>query len=445
MVTTSNLGILNNLGIVDFTGSAATFSPSVPMDELIPTGTTDFSQNYGTNGRTCFTCHAFDDGWTLSTDVVQEAFQNNSTVASNDDLNPIFRTNDGANSPNADVSTPAARVAAYSMLYNRAVIRVGLPMPPNAEFTLTAVDDPYGFASAAELSLFRRPLPAQNLRFESDIMWDGRETVPCSPVSLALSNQANDATTGHAAASAPLPVSVRTAIVDFEKTLFAAQATDFLAGPLDADGALGGPVNLATLPFYVGMNDSAGGNPDAGAFTQNVFTLFDAWASLPAGAPNAAARAAIVSGQKIFNTRTFTVTGVRGLNDDLGQASVQATCSTCHDTPNIGNNSAAHRYDIGVSDASQRTPDLPLYTLTNNQTGEVIQTTDPGRALISGKWKDVGRFKVPSLRNLASRFPFLHNGSAPMIKDALTYHDTRFNIGLSASETSDLLAFLQAL
>ena len=35
-------------------------------------------------------------------------------------------------------------------------------------------DDPYGHASATQLSLFRRPLPTTNLRFLSTINWDGR-------------------------------------------------------------------------------------------------------------------------------------------------------------------------------------------------------------------------------------------------------------------------------
>ena len=46
----------------------------------------------------------------------------------------------------------------------RGVIRVGIPVPPDAEFDLVAVDAPYGYASATELSLFRRPLPSTNLR-----------------------------------------------------------------------------------------------------------------------------------------------------------------------------------------------------------------------------------------------------------------------------------------
>ena len=76
-----------------------------------------------------------------------------------DGLDPIFRTVDGSNSPKADVSTVKARREAFSMLLNKGVIRIGLPIPAGAEFSLVGVDDPYGYASASELSLFRRPLP----------------------------------------------------------------------------------------------------------------------------------------------------------------------------------------------------------------------------------------------------------------------------------------------
>jgi hypothetical protein len=46
---------------------------------------------------------------------------------------------------------------------------------------------------------------------------------------------------------------------------------------------------------------------------------------------------------------------------------------------------------------------MPLYTLRNKTTGELTQVTDPGRALIDGKWSHIGRFKGPMLRDLARR------------------------------------------
>ncbi|MGE5192780.1 MAG: hypothetical protein ACM3U2_09775, partial [Deltaproteobacteria bacterium] len=134
--------------------------------------TNPFFMSLGTNGRACITCHVPSTSWTISPEEVQQRFKKTQG------LDPIFRTNDGSNSPLADVSTPASRAAAYSMLLTKGVIRVGLPMPAGAEFVLLDVDDPYGFASAAQLSLFRRPLPSTNLRFLTGVMWDGRESYP---------------------------------------------------------------------------------------------------------------------------------------------------------------------------------------------------------------------------------------------------------------------------
>jgi cytochrome c peroxidase len=90
-------------------------------------------------------------------------------------------------------------------------------------------------------------------------------------------------------------------------------------------------------------------------------------------------------------------------------------------------------------------PFLPVYTLRNIATGEMVETTDPGRALITGKWSDLNRFKGPILRGLASRAPYFHNGAAATLEEVVEFYDTRFNIGLTLHEKSDLVAFLKAL
>ena len=101
--------------------------------------------------------------------------------------------------------------------------------------------------------------------------------------------------------------------------------------------------------------------------------------------------------------------------------------------------------NIGVADASRRTPDMPLYTLRNKATNETVQTTDPGRALLTGKWKDIGRFKGPTLRSLASRPPYFHDGSAKNLKAVVDFYNERFAIGLTDREKADLAAFLASL
>ena len=71
--------------------------------------------------------------------------------------------------------------------------------------------------------------------------------------------------------------------------------------------------------------------------------------------------------------------------------------------------------------------------------------TDPGRAMISGKCKDIGRFKGPILRGLASRAPYFHNGTAATLMDVLNFYDQRFGIGFTEQQKTDLVNFLNTL
>jgi len=421
----------NLFGFVDPTGIVRTYNVNGATDFDNP-----FFQSLGTNGRSCGSCHRPADGWTIVPSHVQARFE----ATGGDD--PIFRTNDGSNSPTADVTTVEARRSAYSMLLTRGLIRVGIGVPANAEFELIDVDDPYGYASATELSLFRRPLPATNLRFLATVMWDGRETFPGESVHFDLSDQANGATLGHAAGVNPLTPAQRDEIVRFETGLVTAQSTDNTAGVLNAQGAGGGPVTLSHQPFYIGINDVL-----SPGFSPRVFTIFDPWQHLSSSArgPYTDRREAVARGQDIFNTRAFTIAKVRGVNDRLGVAALPGTCTTCHDTPNVGNHSTSLPLDLGLTAAAVRTPEMPLYTFRNKMTGELVQTTDPGRALITGKWNHMSLFKGPILRGLAARPPYFHNGFAATLADVVEFYDRRFDIGLSAEEKSDLVAFLDAL
>ena len=434
-------------------GAAATFSTAGKVDLTGP-----FFQSLGTNGRACVSCHQPATGWTITPRNVQARFD----VTGGTD--PVFHTNDGSNSPHADVSTLEARRAAYSMMLSKALIRVGIGIPANAEFVLDAVDDPYGHASASDLSLFRRPLPSTNLRFLSTLMWDGRETFrdPASQdcilgtsncfasMHFDLADQSNAATTAHAEAAQALTSAQREAIVAFEMTLFTAQVFDVEAGDLAARQALGGPRYLSKQGFYFGINDVVSGDYRTGAlFNPTVFKLYDAWNTLDRSGVDtgvAEARRAVARGETLFNSKPIMITGVKGLNDDLSVPLLQGTCTTCHDTPHAGNHPIPAPLDIGLTDASRRTPDLPLYTLRHTLPPfETIQTTDPGRAMITGKWKDIGRFKGPILRAVATRAPYFHNGSAKDLDALVDFYDQRFEIGLSIDEKADLVAFLSSL
>jgi cytochrome c peroxidase len=427
-----------------FSDSSGTVQTFYAAGASVDTSGAFFSAPTGgnANGRSCVSCHVPATGWTIAPSELQARF------AATDGLDPVFRTNDGSNSPDADVSTVAARQSAYSMLLAKGLIRVHMPIPANAEFTLTGVDDPYGHASAADLSLFRRPLPTTNVSFLSTVMWDGRETVKGQSVDADLLTQANDATTGHAMAP-PLTAAQQRQIVDLEEALFTAQTLDNNARELTAKHALGGPQNLANQPFHVGINDPLGKDPVTSdpPFTPVVFNPYDAWNNVPGGGTDGV-RASVARGQAIFNSRPISISNVGGLNSaptDPISGTFNGTCTTCHDTPNVGDHSVPAPLNIGIADASRRTADLPLYTFTNNTTGDTTQTTDPGRALVTGKWADIGKFKGPILRGLAARPPYFHNGSAATLDDAVNFYNNRFALGLSAQEHADLVAFLQTL
>ena len=410
-----------------------------------------FFTSIGTNGRSCSTCHVASSAWTISPNEVFARFIR--TLG----RDPIFHSFDGTNSPNADQSNLFARFRASSMLLNKGLIRVGIGIPAKAEFTLDAVDDPYGFASATELSLFRRPMPTTNLRFLTGVMWDIREFTPLTgtlPTGFAsmtgaqnrdnlmfdLLHQANDATRGHARSDRDLTGEEATAIVDFENSVTTAQILDFKAGWLDEDGATAGPANLALQNFYVTINDVLGADHFGSPFSTSVMTMFDGWT----GSHNRH-RAQIARGAVLFNTKPIEIVAVNGLNDALHLPVIHGFCTTCHDSPNVGNHSVALPINIGLTDASRRTPDMPLYTLKNKVTGVTLQTTDPGRALQTGKWQDIGKFKGPVMHGVAARAPYFHNGLAANLKEVVNFYNTRFNVGITDAESDDLVAFLKTL
>jgi len=379
-----------------------------------------FFAKLGSNDRSCASCHDAADGWSVTPAHLQQRF--NDTQGTD----PIFRTVDGANCPSDDVSTFAAATSAYSQLLNHGLIRMTLPVPANAEFSIVAINDPYQCpeTTATSPALYRRPLPSTNLKFLNGIMWDGREP--------DLKTQALDATLVHTQPSGPPTDAQLQQIVNFESSLFTAQSVDSLAGSLTAQGANGGPVFLSTQPFSAGINSGTGFDP-------NAFTLYTNWAT--ASGSNAAAQQAVARGEMLFNTFPILISVVPGFNDVLGQPQVFGTCTTCHNTPNVGGSSSSAMMNIGAGAA---VADLPLYTLQCDDGSQVV-VADPGRAMVTGKCADIGKFKVPSMRGLAARAPYFHNGAADTLMDLVNFYDQRFNMLLSAEQKADLVTFMNTL
>jgi cytochrome c peroxidase len=394
----------------DATGVVQSVSTAASLDPAML-----FVKNLGTNGRACSSCHAPSDGWGLAATTAGALFESSAGQ------DPLFRPADGAVSPLADVSTLEARRAAYAMLRSRGLIRVGMALPAGAEFVIEGVDDPYGFATPTQLSLFRRPLPATNLSFLSTVTWDGRETSGGLALHYDLAHQANGVTPAFQQGAEALTPDQQSAIVNFEISTFTAQVQDSQAGALSSPGVAGGARPLAD-PSVAGH----GGPPG--------FALFNAWSRpTPPVDPVTDARLAVAVGQDLFNNKKF---GVQGF-----------TCSTCHDVRNVGSSSTMQFFDVGVASGivRPRDPALPLYTLRCLTTNTVVRTTDPGRALITGRCADIGRFKVPTLRGLAARAPYFHDGSAATLREVVLFYNDVFQMGLRSAQADALVAFLLAL
>ena len=436
-------------------GTVTTANPNGKLQSYQSGGTTitannAFFQSLGTNGRSCFSCHRPQDDWSIS------AADANARFKATNGKDPIFTPSDGATNPTDDLSSIEAMKRAYQLLLGQGLIRIARPMPSEEllQFSITSVSDPYGCntdpnlglssSASGTVSIYRRPLPATNLKFDSTLMWDGREP--------NLASQAIDATIVHAQSTTPLDDAELNQMVGFESGIFTAQAKA-MALDLSSNGAMGGPVALSMQRFFVGINNPFGANPMSTPFDPHIFNLFEAWAT-PIKTGSKAVRElrqSIERGEQIFNTRIFTISGVAGLNDVLGQASITGTCGTCHDTPNLGSRSVDGTLDIGTSDPSRVAPALPLPAFTIHcdkgpLKGQAFFTFNPGRALITGKCEDIGKVKVPVLRGLAARAPYFHNGSAADIPAVVNFYQRRFfTFSLNAQEQTDLTNFLNSL
>lgn len=434
-------------------GVEASYSAQGRLDVSGP-----FFQSLGTNGRSCGTCHTPDSAFGLSVANVQTRY----LLTHGKD--PLFSPIDGSTCPTGPVDN--------SLLVKSGLIRVGLDLSTSGssipQFTITAVEDPYGCAIAPkssgqqEVSVYRRPLPSTNLKFLSAVMWDGRESVfPLNNeqsfsanLTADLTQQAFDATMGHAqAAHAPSADQLKK-IVAFEMSLNSAQLADFRAGDLSRR-AQGGPRFLASQEYYPGINDSLGGDPEGDAFNANAFTLFSAFQN-----SRNEAQASIARGEQIFNTQPLTISNVPGLT--TGDEQIMGTCSTCHDSPNVGDHSFPLPLDVGSSHSLEyesdpniiaaleelHPPKVPVFELVCTQgplAGNTYYTSDPGKALISGQCSDISRIKGPVLRGLAARAPYFHNGSAANLQELVNFYDRRFQIGLTPLQMRDLIHFLQSL
>jgi hypothetical protein len=230
-------------------------------------------------------------------------------------------------------------------------------------------------------------------------MADGREP--------DLRAQAITAILVHEQAKAPPAAETLRQIVDFETQVYAAQSADIRGGLLnEKDGPVAlGPQNLAS-----GKTGSLAG-----------VLSFDIWKK-PKSAPDLGLqrefRASVARGSEVF----------------------AVNCAVCHTAK------TTRWMDIGTTNqpVAKESPELPLFRITCD-TGRVVYTQDPGRALISGKCADVGAIVLQQLRGLAARAPYFSNGSARTLREVVEFYEKRHDVRYTEQEKQDLVNFLRVL
>lgn len=130
-------------------------------------------------------------------------------------------------------------------------------------------------------------------------------------------------------------------------------------------------------------------------------------------------------------------------------------CAECHESFNLSGPVVVAPEN--QAPASRRAPlvfhNIGLYDDDGNGG---YPTADRGLIDVTGRAGDMGRFRAPTLRNIAVTAPYMHDGSLPTL-DAVVSHYARGGKSspfrsdrvrgflLSASERADVVAFLESL
>lgn len=140
----------------------------------------------------------------------------------------------------------------------------------------------------------------------------------------------------------------------------------------------------------------------------------------------------------------------------------RARCATCHV---IGDSSALftdhqfHSLSVGLRKVAGRLDEITTQLVRERQEGKSLDATilseddvaELGRFAVTLRPADIGKFRTPSLRNVALTAPYMHDGSVPNLEAAvqMELYSRGVNPGkpiiLTPAEKADLVLFLGTL
>ncbi|MEZ4450796.1 MAG: hypothetical protein R3B09_15045 [Nannocystaceae bacterium] len=362
------------------------------------------------NGRTCFTCHRGpDQQFGLPTPPLSDTIPLTDTLFTGIDA-------DAGGDPDALHNLDQLGLVKY---------RVNRFNPTRGD------DDPY-----RQVFGWRKSIPLVNVGFAHGFLTDGRGRV--------MFETARGAFFAHTQESD-----------NRFDDLIAARRSDFD----DMEAFLFGLVSDPALLALKDPND-----PNYEALVDDPYLTVD----MMVGDPSKELQKARKRGKKLFDKNCF---------------------GACHNTPQLFNNLAnveatgngdrpqdyvphapavGRMFNVGVAERNAHglrfTRHLgggafaPIVVPLANEDGSTHHhevTFDIGLAASTGRTEDIGRFKVPQLRDLANNAPYFHDNSAATLEEVVEYFSSceyndskdgqEYPIHLSPSEQADLVEFLKIL
>lgn len=98
--------------------------------------------------------------------------------------------------------------------------------------------------------------------------------------------------------------------------------------------------------------------------------------------------------------------------------------------------------------------------MAGNNSGDLaltdVRRSELGRFNVNKMLADLGKFKTPTLRNVALTAPYMHDGSSKTLEEVIKHYDKGgdknryidakiFPLHLTQQEKADLVAFMKAL
>ena len=153
----------------------------------------------------------------------------------------------------------------------------------------------------------------------------------------------------------------------------------------------------------------------------------------------------------------------RGL--ELFEDEEKGNCAACHPSQPGADGTPPLFTDFTYDNLGvPQNPENPFYYLPKNLNPNGVYFVDLGLGDVLNKPSENGKFKVPSLRNVAKTAPYLHNGIFKNLRQVVVFYNTRDvgpwpppevrmnvnhdelgDLGLTEQEIDDIVAFMHTL